>query len=125
MAEASAEMIAKWEEVLNELELLEEGEHVETHEQGDFWDFGGQHRGHYYFTDRKVIFVGGFGLNQVAIPYKSIQAIKPCNVSLFIPTGIKVTAINEKGKNQNYKLSVMGRKKWMAFLSAKTGIACE
>ncbi|MCR5049405.1 MAG: hypothetical protein K6A37_10670 [Saccharofermentans sp.] len=38
-------------------------------------------------------------------------------VGPFIPTGIRITFYDEKkGKDRKYKMSVMGRAKWLSFL---------
>lgn len=115
----------KWEQTLKEVELLEDGEVIEEYVKGDYWEtLGGQSRGQYIFTNRKVIFVSGFGLKHVAIKYSDIKEIKKCMISMFIPTGIKLTAFDEKkGKNVKHKLSVMKRADWINFLSAKSGVS--
>ncbi|NLL78465.1 MAG: hypothetical protein GX234_01405 [Clostridiales bacterium] len=70
-----------------------------------------------------MIFVSGWGVNSFAVKYSDIREIKKCMISMFIPTGILVTAVDENGKNKKYKCSVMKRAQWMEFLSKKTGIA--
>ncbi len=37
-------------------------------------------------------------------------------MSLFIPTGIKLTVFDEKNKNKNYKLSLLKRDKWIKYI---------
>ena len=116
---------AKWEETLRELELLNEGETIEDHTAGDSWSWTGQTRGNYFFTKDKLIFVSGFGIDNFVIKYNDIKAIKKCFVGPFIPTGIKLTALNEKGKEKKYKLSVMKRNNWIQLLETKSGVTCS
>lgn len=115
----------KWKGTLKELELLEDGEVIEEFVSGDYWrTFGGQISGQYFFTNQKVIFIAGFGLKTVVIRYSDIKEIKKCMISMFIPTGIKVTTINqENGKEETHKLSLMKRANWINLMSAKSGIA--
>lgn len=114
---------AKWEETLRELDLIGTEEKIEEHTAGDYWSFTGQVRGNYFFTKDKMIFISGFGLENFVIPYKNIKAIKKCMISLFIPTGIKVTVFDEqKGKDKKYKCSVMKRNDWIEYLSQKSGV---
>ncbi len=115
---------AKWEETLRELELLTDGETIEDHTAGDLWSWTGQTRGNYFFTKDKLIFVSGFGFENLVIKYNDIKAIKKCFVGPLIPTGIKVTALNEKGKEKKHKLSVMKRNNWIQLLETKSGVAC-
>ena len=116
----------KWEETLRELELLGAEESIEEHTAGDHWPFTGQVRGNYFFTKEKMIFVSGFGLENFVIPYKNIKEIKKCMISLFIPTGIKITIFDEeKGKDKKYKCSVMKRNNWIDYLSQKSGVTCN
>jgi len=116
----------KWEETLRELELLGAEESIEEHTAGDYWPFTGQVRGNYFFTKDKMIFVSGFGLENFVIPYKNIKEIKKCMISLFIPTGIKITALDEeKGKDKKYKCSVMKRNNWIEYLAQKSGVNCN
>lgn len=114
----------KWKETLKELGLLEDGEVIEEFVSGDYWKtFGGQISGQYFFTNQKVIFVSGFGLKTVVIKYSDIKEIKKCMISMFIPTGILVTAFNtELGKEETHKLSLMKRENWINLMSAKAGI---
>ena len=107
---------------LKELELLKEGDFIVEMVKGDYYSFG-QNRGSYFFTNEALIFVSGFGVTTAVLPYCNIKEIKKCFVGPFIPTGIKVTDFDEKkGKNKKHKLSVLGRKKWMEYLSQKQEI---
>lgn len=117
---------AEWEKTLKELELISEDDCIVEHVQGDRWTFSSQTRGNFFFTKEKFVFVGGFGLKSFAVKYSDIKEIKKCMISMFIPTGIRVTAFNpESGKEERYKCSVMKRKNWMAYLSEKSGVACS
>lgn len=115
----------EWIDALRELGLLGATETFEEHTQGDYWTLFGQTRGNYFFTADKIIFVSGFGAEQIVIPYSNIKAMKKCFVGPFIPTGIKITALNENGKEKNYKLSVMKRNDWINFISQKSGVSCQ
>ncbi len=115
----------EWEKTLRELELMSEEDVIEEHTTGDYWWLTSQTRGNFFFTKEKFIFVSGFGLDNFAVKYTDIKEIKKCMISLFLPTGILVTADNqEKGKTKKYKCSVMKRKNWMEYLSQKTGVPC-
>lgn len=114
----------EWEKTLKELELMEEGDVIESHTKGDYWKLGSQTRGNFFFTRDKLVFVGGFGLDNFSVKYSDMKAIKKCMINFFIPTGILVTADNqENGKTKKYKCSVLKRKDWMQVLSAKSGVS--
>lgn len=114
----------EWEQTLRDLKLMEEGDAIEEHTRGDYWFLTSQTRGNFFFTKEKFIFVSGFGVDNFSIKYSDIREIKKCMISLFIPTGFKVTADNQdKGKTKKYKCSVMKRKDWMQLLAGKAGIS--
>lgn len=115
----------EWSKKLLELGLLGPQEIIEEHTNGDYWFYTSQARGNFFFTQEKIIFVSGWGFEQIAIPYRNIRSVKKCTVGLFFPTGIKVTALNEIGKLQVYKLSVLNRKYWIEYLTAKSGVICN
>ncbi len=116
---------AEWEKTLKELNLMNEEDCIEEHTAGDYWHFGTQTRGNYFFTKEKFIFVSGFGVNNFSMKYTDIKEIKKSMVSLFMPTGITVTADNpEDGKTVKYKCSVMKRQKWIELLSDRSGVSC-
>ena len=49
--------------------------------------------------------------------------MKKCFVGPFIPTGIKLTVFDQqKGKNKKHKLSILGRKQWISYITEKTGV---
>lgn len=115
---------AEWEKTLRDLNLMEDNDSIVEHTAGDYWRLTSQTRGNYFFTKEKLIFVSGFGLDNFSINYSDIKEIKSCMVNFFIPTGMLVTADNqEKGKTKKYRCSVMKRKKWIAYLNEKSGIA--
>ena len=115
-----------WMNNLKEFGLLEPEEVIEDYIKGDYWSFSGQTRGQYLFTNKKVVFFSGFGVKVVPIQYSNIRGIKKCMVSLFIPTGIKVTVFDpEKNKEVSHKLSVMKRANWMNYLSQKSGVPLQ
>ena len=100
---------------------LEEGEVVEKEVKGDYWErtlcFYSQKRGTYWFTNKRIIFRGGF-IASIEIPYANIESLKTCNVGdfiQFVPTGIKVSTKDGK----SFKLSVLKRKEIMAFIESK------
>ena len=109
----------KWEQTLKELELITADDVIEEHTQGDLWTFMSQTRGNYFFTKEKFIFVSGFGLENFSVAYGDITGMKTCNVGgliPIIPTGIKVSFMNNEGKMVTKKCSVMKRKQWIAYL---------
>ncbi len=109
----------QWEKTLKELELMGEDDVIEEHTQGDLWTFMSQSRGNYFFTKEKFIFAGGFGLDNFSVAYGDISGLKTCNVGgliPIIPTGIKVSFMDSKGKLVTKKCSVMKRKEWVAYL---------
>ena len=115
----------EWVKTLRELELLGAEESFEEHTAGDYWVFTSQTRGNLFFAHDKMIFISGWGVERIVIPYTNIRAMKKCFIGPFIPTGIKITALNEKGKEKKYKFSVMKRKHWIEFISEKTGVVCK
>ena len=109
----------EWEKTLRELELMGTDDVIEEHTQGDLWTFMSQTRGNYFFTKEKFIFVSGFGVETFSVAYGDISGMKTCNVGgliPIIPTGIKVSFMDEKGKLVTKKCSVMKRKDWIAYL---------
>ena len=113
----------EWEDLLREREVMKEGDAIVEYVKGDYYSLG-QNRGRYFFTNESLIFVGGFGVTIAVLPYRNIKEIKKCFVGPFIPTGVKVTVFDEKkGKNKKHKLSLLGRKKWMEYLSKQSGVA--
>lgn len=110
---------AEWEKTIRELNLMNEDDVIEEHVQGDLWTFMSQTRGNFFFTRKKFIFISGFGLESFSVDYGNISGLKTCNVGgliPLIPTGIKVSFINEDGKAVTKKCSVMKRKEWIAYL---------
>lgn len=120
---------AEWEKALRDAELIAKADTIQEHTQGDLWEFAGQTRGNFFFTNEKFVFVGGLaGSMSFSAPYNKITEIKLCNVGGLIPvipTGIKVTYTDEKGKTAKKKCSVMKRKDWLAYLSEKSGAAAN
>lgn len=115
----------EWDKTLREIGLLEDGDVIEEHTAGDYWEITGQTRGNYFFTRDGMIFVSGFGITNFKIRYSDIREIKKTFVGPFIPTGIKITAMDpQKGKTKKYKCSVTKRKQWMELLSKKSGVSC-
>lgn len=113
----------EWEDLLREREVMKEGDAIVEYVKGDYYSLG-QNRGRYFFTNESLIFVGGFGVTIAVLPYRNIKEIKKCFVGPFIPTGVRVTVFDEKkGKNKKHKLSLLGRKKWMEYLSKQSGVA--
>lgn len=86
----------EWEKTLRELQLMEENDVIEEHTAGDYWWLISQTRGNFFFTKEKFIFVSGFGLDNFAVKYTDIKEIKKCMITLFLPTGILVTADNQE-----------------------------
>ena len=108
-----------WEKTLKESSLMDENDVIEEHTQGDLWTFFSQTRGNYFFTKEKFIFISAFGVETFSVAYGDISGMKTCNVGgliPIIPTGIKVSFMDEKGKLVTKKCSVMKRKNWIAYL---------
>ena len=116
---------AEMEKNLIENELIKEGDHIVHKEAGDYWEkllcFYTQVRGYYYCTGDCLVFVGGFGgTTNWSVRYSDIKKFEKCTVGPFIPTGIRITFYDEKkGKDRKYKMSVLGRSKWLEFLGKK------
>ena len=119
------EEIKDIENSLKEGELIDSDDSLEITEKGDYWEkfliFNSQVRGYYYFTKKRIVFIGGFaGSTKFSVPYKSIKNIKKCNVGLFIPCGVLITAFDDKKmKDVKYKLSLLKRDKWISFFEEK------
>lgn len=115
---------AEWEEALKKLNLIGADDVIEEHVQGDFWSFSGRTVGNYFFTRDKFVFHGGIlGVDDFSIRYSDIKELKLINIRFIMPTGILVIAQNpENGKLKKYKLSVMKRKDWLAYLQSRTGL---
>lgn len=114
-----------WEETLKSYNLIKEGETIEEHTKGDYYTFFEQKRGNYFFTKDAVIFVSGYGVNNVVMPYKNMKEMKKCFVGPFIPTGIKLSVVDEKGKIKKHKLSVMKRGNWMEYIAKRAGLPLQ
>lgn len=116
----------EWEGTLRDMTLIGLIDTIQEHTECDFWEFGSQTRGNFFFTTEKLVFVGGLvGLSNFSIPYNKITELKLCNVGgliPIIPTGIKVTYTDENGKTVKKKCSVMKRKQWLAYLQEKSGV---
>ena len=98
---------------------LQPGEQELKRIKGDFWGTraaGAQVPGTYIFTDRRILFRGN-GLVEAlrvvfSLPYSAIVSMEPYNVSLLIPTGIRVNT----QEGTVYRVSVLKRKEIMAFI---------
>lgn len=124
MAMSESELIALWEENLQKRELLDEGEHVEALVMGSYWDDLGQHSGNIYFTSEKLVYISGWGVGEIVIPYKAIAKIQKKGI-LFIPTGIDLTVKYADGDIKIISFAIFKRKRWVALLEQKTGIIAE
>lgn len=113
------------ENTLKEGNFINKNDSLELTEKGDYWEkfllFRQQVRGYYYFTKEKIVFLGGLASStQLSISYKDIKNIKKCQVGLFVPCGILITAFNEKkNKDVKYKLSLLKRDKWIKYIEKK------
>ena len=121
----SEEKIKETEQNLKTGLLIGLDEKIEVIDKGDYWEkfiiFNNQVRGYYYYTTKHIVFIGGaFGSTMWSVPYESIKSIKRSNVSLFIPTGIKIEFFDEKkNRLKKYKMSVLKREKWIKFIEDK------
>lgn len=111
------------EDSLKKRVLMDNNDSLIATEKGDCWErflfINLQTRGYYYFTKKSLIFIGGLGGTEWAIPYKNIQDIKKYFICFFIPTGIKINAYNKKNKLKKYRLSLLKRNKWIDFIEQK------
>ncbi len=116
----------EWEETLRKSELIGESDTIVDHTQGDFWELLSQTRGNFFFTETQLIFVGGLlGATTLNIPFNKITKLSLCNVGGIIPvmpTGLKVTYTDEKGKTRTAKCSVLKRKVWLEYIKNKANI---
>lgn len=115
----------EWENTLKELELMNADDEIVDHLAGDYWKKGllgrDQVRGNFFFTKERFIFCGGWGIHNLSILYNDIKELRLCNISMIMPTGIEITAMNpEKGKEEKYQISVLKRKEWLEVLKQKT-----
>lgn len=120
----NADAIAKCEASLKEAEYMGADDHIVEHTKGDVWEMMSQTRGNFYFTNEKLIFIGGLlGASNFAVKYSDIKELKLVNVGgliPIIPTGIMVICQNpENGKTVKHKCSVMKRKEWIEYLRGK------
>lgn len=115
---------AEIEQNLIENELMRQGDEIIHSENGDYWEkflcFYMQTRGCYYCTKEALVFVGGFaGSTFWSVRYSDIKKYEKCAVGPLIPiipTGVRITFYDEKkGKDRKYKMSVLGRAKWLEF----------
>lgn len=115
--------VKEWAEALRSLELMGEDETIIEHTNGDCWEFFSQTRGNIFFTEKSMIFIGGLlGSTCYVYPYDKITEVKKCNVGgliKIIPTGIRVTYENEKGKIKKSRLSTFKRKDWIEYINGK------
>lgn len=118
------EELKEIENSLKEADLIDNDDSLIITEKGDYWErflfINLQTRGYYYFTKKAIVFIGGLSTTKWSIKYKNIKSIKKCNVALFIPTSIKITAYDEKkNKDVTHKLSLLKRDKWIKFIEEK------
>ncbi len=118
----------QWIDALRELGYLSEEDNLVEHTKGDLWEMiFSQTRGNFLFTNKNFIFAGGLlGSSNFCIAYDKITGIKKCNVGgliPLIPTGIKITYTNEKGKSATKVCSVLKRNDWIEFLSKKCNVS--
>lgn len=122
LPEAKVKELEQW---LLESELMDDGDYLEDTVKGDYYPpFTGQVRGNYYFTNQRIVFFSGIlGTSTFSIKYSDIKAIKKSFVGPFLPFGVTITAKDEKkGKDKKYKLSLLGRNKWLELFSSKSGV---
>lgn len=113
----------QWIETLKILELWQEEDRVEGLVRGIYYEFMGQVGGSYIFTEQQITFVSRMGTTTFSARYKDICAIKKSFVGPFLPFGVTIVVKNpQSGKEKKYKISILGRKKWIEYLSSKTGI---
>jgi hypothetical protein len=125
MEELTKEELLDIETNLKEGSLIDKDDSLEVTFKGDYWEkfliFNNQIRGYYYFTKKKIVFIGGaLGSTTWAVPYESIKELKKCKIALFMPTGIKIEFYDEtKNRLKKYKMSILKRDKWFEYINAK------
>ena len=128
------EKMAEMENGLREMSLMSAEDHLLETVQGDYWErllfFYSQTRGHVFFTTGTIAFVGGLGgLNNWSIPYSDIKQVELCNIGPlipFFPMGIRIRFLDKKkGKETAYKLGLLNRKKWLAYLEEKVAASAS
>ena len=113
------------ENSLREANLMENDDFLITTIGGDYWQkfliFPNQVRGYYYFTNKRIIFIGGFaGSTKWFVPYKNIKSVEKCFAGPFIPCGIKIEFFDEtKNTEKKYKMSVLKRGEWINFIKER------
>ncbi|MBD5136676.1 MAG: hypothetical protein HDT39_12060 [Lachnospiraceae bacterium] len=125
LPEAKVKELESW---LLENELMDEGDYLEDTVRGDYYPiYIDQVRGHYYFTNQRIVFFSGIlGSSNFSIKYSDIKAIKKSFIGPLLPFGVTITAFNaEKGKDKKYKLSLSSRKKWLELFSKKSGVTYQ
>lgn len=121
----SPAQIAEYEEMLRTLELISADDHIVEIDKGDYWEkllcFYSQVRGTYYYTNEAVCFVGGFaGSTNWAVKYSDIRKIEKCMIGILMPFGVRLHFYDEKkDKIRKYKMSVLKRDNWIAFLTER------
>lgn len=87
---------------------LRSGETLQHEIKGDYWEKGllgySQNRGYIWLTNERIHVEAGFA-KIIDIDLKDIVALKKCNISLFIPTGVDVVTHEDK----TYRLSILKR----------------
>jgi len=107
---------------LVEAKLIDNNDKLIVTENGDYWEkflfFRSQVRGYYYFTEKRIVFIGGFAsTTQLSIQYKDIKKIEKCSVGPFLPFGVMIYVYDEnKNKIIKYKLSLQNRNRWITFI---------
>ena len=128
MKEISKNELLEIEKTFKESNVIDKDDKLEIIDKGDYWEkflcFYSQVRGYYYYTSKKLIFIGGaLASTKWIAPYENIKSIKKCNVALFMPTGIKLEVFDEeKGKLKKYKMSVLKRDKWVEYIKNKANL---
>ncbi len=98
--------------------LMDNDDSLITTERGNFWKktifLNSKVRGYYYFTEKRIIFIGGFASStQWSIKYKDIKNIQ--KNSIF---GIIMETEDENGKIIKYKLSLLKRNYWFDYIQS-------
>ena len=74
--------------------------------------------------------MGGLaGINNWSIPYSDIKKVELCNIGPlipFLPMGIRIRFFDrKKGKEVAYKLGILKRKQWLAYLEEKVAASAS
>lgn len=98
--------------------LMDNDDSLIATERGNYWKktilLNSKVRGYYYFTEKAIIFIGGFASStQWSIKFKDIKKIQKS--SLF---GAIIETEDENGKTIKHRISLIRRNYWVDFIQS-------